>query len=253
MPQKISIAVSKDPDQIKLRQAKKGWNLAARTFVQKLIAWKKGFNGHGDPKVFSIPPSDIKEPMPDGVSAAAREIETNFQQLMSAASQIEEEQATYSAKKQQQMQEREQRKAKQVEQPPMEKPASIRSIIKKASLNQKTGRVVIGDKEFDALLLTSFEEHSRGLMYVPPPAPTAVFLYRRAQVNYFWMKNTISPLDIVFALNGKVIGIHKGEPYSTATIGGHYSDLVVELNEGTCKSLGIKEGDSIKLLANDNH
>ena len=76
------------------------------------------------------------------------------------------------------------------------------------------------------------------------------FIYGAPRQNTFWMKNTPSPLDIVFTCKGKVTQICKGEPYSTNAIGGwEASDLIVELPYGTAKSSGIKVGQSVGLVA----
>ena len=57
------------------------------------------------------------------------------------------------------------------------------------------------------------------------------------------MKNTISPLDIIFCNAGKVVAVMQGEPMSTKMIGpGQPSDLVVELPAGSASVMGIKPG-----------
>lgn len=86
-------------------------------------------------------------------------------------------------------------------------------------------------------------------MYREYPPPVMSFVYSAPTVNRFWMKNTPSPLDIVFARDNKVIAIHKGEPYSTKLIGDwEPSDLVVELPYGTCAQLNIQIGNNIALI-----
>ena len=67
-------------------------------------------------------------------------------------------------------------------------------------------------------------------------------------MNRFWMKNTPSPLDIIFCRNGKVSEICYGEPNSTTVIGSRISDLVIELPFGTADSLGIKVGQAVGLF-----
>jgi uncharacterized membrane protein (UPF0127 family) len=60
------------------------------------------------------------------------------------------------------------------------------------------------------------------------------------------MKNTQTPLDIVFCRTNHVVGIFKGEPFSTKLIGpDEPSDLVVELPAGTAASLGLSVGDYV--------
>lgn len=248
----LKLAKSKDPEQQKIRDAKKNWNVASRAMIAKIIAFKKGINGRGDAKV-GLPVSDIKMPIPAEVSSFANEIEANFQQLMQAAQQIEAMQATYAARKQKTLQERQMGKEKQVAKvaPKLEKPASIKSFIKRASIkDMATGGLVIKDYRLNNVLLAQTpQEQENGLMYCSSPAPVMAFPYRRPQINKFWMKNTISPLDIVFSLRGKITGIFKGEPYSTASIGSDIpSDLIVEMQHGTCEHLGIRVGDPVFLI-----
>jgi uncharacterized protein len=103
------------------------------------------------------------------------------------------------------------------------------------------GYIHIADNIFPTLLAISTEEQSKGLMYQEWPPPVMSFLYSHARVVKFWMKNTPSPLDIVFCHQGKVTQIRYGEPHSTRMIGGDvFSDLVVEFPYGTVLSSGIK-------------
>ena len=114
----------------------------------------------------------------------------------------------------------------------------------------ENGYVFIGESIFPTLLAISEMEQSRGLMWQEWPPPVMSFIYGAPRQNTFWMKNTPSPLDIVFTCKGKVTQICKGEPYSTNAIGGwEASDLIVELPYGTAKSSGIKVGQSVGLVA----
>ena len=111
------------------------------------------------------------------------------------------------------------------------------------------GNVHINDNTFTSLLAISEKEQEHGLMYQPWPPPIMSFIYASPKVSRFWMKNTPSPLDIVFSCDGKITQIHKGEPYSTSVIGDHsVSDLIVEFPHGTVKDYSIKIGQSIGLL-----
>jgi uncharacterized membrane protein (UPF0127 family) len=113
----------------------------------------------------------------------------------------------------------------------------------------KTGFISINNNVFSTLLALSEEEQSRGLMFIEPPAPNMVFIYNKPGINKFWMKNTPSPLDIIFCYKNKISQIHYGEPYSTQIIGDEdLSDLIVEVPHGTVSKLGIKIGDSIDLF-----
>lgn len=85
----------KDPNQVRLRERKKRWNKASIEFIKRLIAFKKGLNGRGEPS-FGLPVSDIKDPFPKEVSSFLSEVSANFEQLATEALQIEQEQAQYS-------------------------------------------------------------------------------------------------------------------------------------------------------------
>lgn len=109
-------------------------------------------------------------------------------------------------------------------------------------------KVYISNIELPALLTENEQEQLNGLMHVQPPPPIMVFNYNKPKNNKFWMKNTPSPLDIVFCNNNKIIDICYGKPYSTSLIGGDYeSDMIVELPYKTCEGNNISIGDSCKI------
>lgn len=111
------------------------------------------------------------------------------------------------------------------------------------------GYIHIANNIFPTLLAISEDEQTKGLMFEAWPPPIMSFVYAMPKVNVFWMKNTPSPLDIVFCCNGKVSQICKGEPHSTSLIGDYtHSDLVVEFPYGTIACSGIKLGHSVGLI-----
>lgn len=111
------------------------------------------------------------------------------------------------------------------------------------------GFVYIHNNVFPTLLAISEEEQARGLMGQEWPPPVMSFVYHYPKVNKFWMKNTPSPLDIVFCHQGKVSQICYGEPHSTSVIGDDkFSDLIIELPHGMADSSGIKIGHSVGLV-----
>ena len=108
--------------------------------------------------------------------------------------------------------------------------------------------VFLGDNRFETKVAVSYDEQAKGLMFVPWPPPVMSFPVSKPTIKKFWMKNTVSPLDIVFCSDNTVIGIYKGEPLSTALIGPDRPvDLVVELPAGTAAQRGIKVGDPVRL------
>lgn len=111
------------------------------------------------------------------------------------------------------------------------------------------GYVYIGDNIFPTYLAISGQEQQRGLMNIKWPPPIMSFVYTSPQINKFWMKNTPSPLDIIFCCGGKILEICKGEPFSTSVIGSNKcSDLVIELPFGTTISTGIKLGHKVGII-----
>lgn len=64
----------------------------------------------------------------------------------------------------------------------------------------------------------------------------------------FWMKDCIISLDIIFIKNGVVNKIHhKCSPCFQEPCPNYIGngDLVLELRGGSCKKMGIKEGDKV--------
>lgn len=114
----------------------------------------------------------------------------------------------------------------------------------------ESGYIHIATHIFPTLFAISAEEQSRGLMEQEWPPPVMAFIYTAPYYNKFWMKNTPSPLDIVFSHNGVVTQICKGEPYSTSMIGDdRLSDLIVEFPYGTMETFGIKLGHTVGLVS----
>lgn len=215
--EKISRKKSNDPVQESLRSRKDKWNSMVKDLISKIIAFKRGVNGRGDSQ-YGLPPSNIKDPFPSEISSFLNTLSSNFEEVAREAARIQADQASYSQNRKK------------------PKTASINNTIK------------LGNNSFDTLLAITSEEQEKGLMYVEYPPPVMTFVYSSPRINRFWMKNTPSPLDVVFCLDGKISQICYGEPYSTEVIGKfEYSDLVVELPFGTCKKLGISVGDQVEL------
>jgi hypothetical protein len=114
----------------------------------------------------------------------------------------------------------------------------------------KEGYIYIGSNVFPTYFAVSSQEQQQGLMDVKWPPPVMSFIYDTPQPNKFWMKNTPSPLDIVFCRKGEIISIHKGEPFSTSVIGpNEFSDLVIEFPHGTIASLGVKLNNKVGIIS----
>lgn len=111
------------------------------------------------------------------------------------------------------------------------------------------GYIFIHNNVFPTLLAISSSEQEQGLMFQEWPPPVMSFIYAQPKINKFWMKNTPSPLDIIFCYKNKISQICKGEPNSTSIIGDDkYSDLIIELPYGTVAKSDIKLGHSVGLV-----
>ncbi len=76
-----------------------------------------------------------------------------------------------------------------------------------------------------------------------------IFVYDRPQSVGFWMRNTLIPLDMLFAdATGTVQRIHENAvPLSEETIpGGDNIQYVLEINGGLARQLGLTEGAQLR-------
>jgi uncharacterized protein len=78
-----------------------------------------------------------------------------------------------------------------------------------------------------------------------------IFVFKAPQHQEFWMKNTIIPLDMIFAdSTGKIVGVaRKAEPFSETidSVEGD-SQYVLEVNGGFCERHGVKPGDTLHFV-----
>jgi len=78
-----------------------------------------------------------------------------------------------------------------------------------------------------------------------------IFVFKAPQHQEFWMKNTVIPLDMIFADgNGKIIGVvSRAEPFSEAidAVDGD-SQYVLEVNGSFCERHGVKAGDTLRFV-----
>jgi uncharacterized membrane protein (UPF0127 family) len=82
-----------------------------------------------------------------------------------------------------------------------------------------------------------FNNEFNGMLFIMKPG-----------VHSFWMKNCITPLDIIFIKKNKVNVIHKDCPPCKTKDCQMYKgegDLVLEIKGGDCDKYDIKEGDDV--------
>ena len=94
-------------------------------------------------------------------------------------------------------------------------------------------------------------ERAQGLMNVPemPTLTGMLFVYDAPRPASFWMRNTLIPLDMLFAgADGTIIKVHpQAVPLDeTPIFGGDAVQFVLEINGGLAARLGIAEGDVLQ-------
>jgi uncharacterized membrane protein (UPF0127 family) len=100
------------------------------------------------------------------------------------------------------------------------------------------------------------EQQAKGLMYRPPLPDDRgmLFLFNPPRFTRFWMKNTPSPLDMIFLRNGEVRAIVADVPPCEANPCPTYGpdtptqiDQVIELRAGRASELGLEVGDRVEI------
>lgn len=104
---------------------------------------------------------------------------------------------------------------------------------------------------FSVELADDAGERAQGLMFRDRMASSAgmLFVYDRPQHAVFWMKNTLIPLDMIFAdATGLVTHVHSGAiPHDETPIdGGQGVQYVLEINGGLATALGIAPGQALR-------
>lgn len=126
---------------------------------------------------------------------------------------------------------------------------------REAEIRFPTGSLTIEQPDGDRLvfeieLATTTEQQMRGLMFRETLAANAgmLFIYPKERIITMWMKNTILPLDMVFAdRRGVVVSVHANAvPFSEEVISSGMPALaVLEINGGAAARLGIRPGDRL--------
>jgi len=108
-----------------------------------------------------------------------------------------------------------------------------------------------------ARLALTPEEQSKGLMFVTdlPQNQGMLFVFEEDAPRYFWMKNTLIDLDIIF-LSGELKAgriFHRvpksfaGQPEEEVSRVAATARFVLELAGGTARVHGLKQGSKLKL------
>jgi uncharacterized membrane protein (UPF0127 family) len=100
------------------------------------------------------------------------------------------------------------------------------------------------------------EQQAKGLMYRPPLPDDRGMLFPFSPPRYtrFWMKNTPSPLDMIFLREGEVQAIVANAPPCESDPCPLYGpdtftliDQVIELRSGRAAELGLEVGDRVEI------
>lgn len=108
-----------------------------------------------------------------------------------------------------------------------------------------------GVQRFSIEVADDEDERSQGLMFREKMASAAgmLFVYQSPQHAFFWMKNTLIPLDMIFADGkGRVTSVHSNAiPHDETPIdGGEGVVYVLEINGGLAKRMRIAPGDELR-------
>jgi len=108
-----------------------------------------------------------------------------------------------------------------------------------------------GQARFSVEVADDDAERARGLMFREsmPRSAGMLFVYENPRRAQFWMKNTLIPLDMIFADDrGVVTRVHSNAvPKDLTTIdGGDGVRFVLEINGGLAKRLGIGPGAEMR-------
>ncbi len=107
-----------------------------------------------------------------------------------------------------------------------------------------------GSHDLTVELALTPAQQAQGVMFRPEMAADAgmLFVHPRPRLLTMWMRNTLIPLDMVFAgPDGTVIHVvERTIPLSAKTISSRKpAKAVLELNAGTVARLGIRPGDRL--------
>jgi uncharacterized membrane protein (UPF0127 family) len=108
-----------------------------------------------------------------------------------------------------------------------------------------------GQARFTVELADTAAERAQGLMHRDSMARGAgmLFVYEHPQTVSFWMRNTLIPLDMIFADDtGTVTRVHENAiPLDeTAIPGGRGVMVVLEINGGLASAYGIVPGTQLR-------
>lgn len=116
-----------------------------------------------------------------------------------------------------------------------------------------TDEIRINDQTFRVWLATTSAEQQEGLMWVPASEIAddqgMLFVFPREELRFFWMRNTITSLDIAYArMDGEIVKIHTMPPLTLQNFPSiEPAMFALEAKAGTFERLNIRAGDRIAI------
>jgi uncharacterized protein len=127
-------------------------------------------------------------------------------------------------------------------------------VYQRPATDMSDSTVTINSATFRVLFARSAEEQRLGLggRVSLPEGEGMLFVFDKPSYYSFWMRGMKFPLDIIFILDGKVVGVFENLPpaadtdRSPPTWGSKLvSDRVLEINAGLVKKYNIRIGDTV--------
>ncbi len=118
--------------------------------------------------------------------------------------------------------------------------------------NETKAKIMINEKTYTVEVANTQEKRSKGLMFRKhlPENTGMLFVFSYEDYRYFYMKNTLIPLDIAFFDSQmKIVSIKQMEPLDETTVPSDKKAMyALEMNKGFFEKEKINVGDSAKLL-----
>lgn len=129
---------------------------------------------------------------------------------------------------------------------------SILIIIFSSCKNETNAKIEMNGKVYTVEVANTQEKRSKGLMFRKKLAENTgmLFVFSYEDYRYFYMKNTLIPLDIAFFDSQmKIVSIKQMQPLDETTVASDEKAMyALEMNQGFFEKQKIKVGDQAKLL-----
>lgn len=118
-----------------------------------------------------------------------------------------------------------------------------------------TGSITVKEQTLRVWLMRDDAQRSEGLMFVRESEIAddqgMLFIFPDERVRGFWMKDTITPLDIAFArFDGEIVMTHQMPPLTLTSFPSvEPAMFALEMKAGSFERLGIQIGDRLEIPA----